>query len=208
MQMYDRELRTVEGMAQQSEQTLESTSDHVDELSRSLRKIIAEASSALGEVESESVRPRSKSQTSSAPCRRKSLPSKSPRRSSQKKRPSISCIKTVCGHESGKGEPLTPQGRRVSFGEEEPENEPADDEDAPLLPPPPVVHASSLSKEHTQGWKCPLKAPIFGDMAGDDSSKTTGTKLQVPDSFSSFCSELLTIRWDKSSTADYFLKTE
>merc|ERR1719321_1876249 len=183
-------------MAQESEQTLESTTDRVDDLSRSLRRIIAEASSALGDVESENVRPRSKSQTGSAPSRRKSLPSKSPRRSSQK-RPSTSCIKTVCGNEPAKGELLTPQGRRVSFGEEEPENEPVDDEDAPLLPPPPVVHrSSSLTKEHTQGWKCPLKAPLFGDKSSDDCSTGTRTKLEVPESFSSFCSELLTFRWD------------
>eukprot|EP00746_Dinoflagellata_sp_MGD_P023739 gnl/MRDRNA2_/MRDRNA2_155692_c0_seq1.p1 gnl/MRDRNA2_/MRDRNA2_155692_c0~~gnl/MRDRNA2_/MRDRNA2_155692_c0_seq1.p1 ORF type:complete len:237 (+),score=51.55 gnl/MRDRNA2_/MRDRNA2_155692_c0_seq1:75-785(+) len=197
IQMYDKELRSVERMVEQSEQTLETTNDRVDALSYSLRKIIKEASSVLGKVNCEGGRPRSKSESS-----RRSLPTKSPRRSSQT-RPQI---KAVAGDESGQCDLASPRRRRVSFGEEEPENEPTDGEDAPLLPAPVVRASSSVPDEHTKGWKCKFKkSPLFGDVVNEPCTTSAGTVLDVPESFSSFCSEL--IGFGKSSNS-FFLKTE
>lgn len=200
IQMYDKELRSVDRMVEKSEQTAESAADRVDVLSHSLRKIIAEASTVLGKVDSDNGRPRSKSQ--SAPSRRKSLPTKSPRRSSQT-RPQI---KIVSGDECVKGGPESPRRRRVSFGEEEPENEPTDGEDAPLLPAPVVRASSSIPEEHTKGWKCKLKTPFFGDVISEPCTTSAGTVLDVPESFTSFCSEL--IGFGKSSNPFFLLKTD
>lgn len=194
IQMYDKELRSVAGMVEEREQTLESTSDRVDKLSHSLHKIIAEASSVLGEVDLDPARRRSKSQA--APSRRKSLPTKSSRRSSR--------IRPQIKEEPIKQEPTSPRDRRISFGEEEPENEPTDGEDAPLLPEP-VIRRSSLPKEHTQAWKCKFKAPFFADDCTEPCTTSTGAVLDVPDSFMGFCSEII---FGSSSNHTPFMKTD
>jgi len=202
LQLYDLDVRTADKVIQQSEQALGTSEAHVDQLSRSLRKIISEAKSALEELDEKTDSKGRQKQRAKSQDPRGKVPNE----------PSSKMVR----------QSRTPQ-KRVSFGEE-PEKEPG--ESVPLLPPPMSAQCQMQSdgnhvdEETTGGAMKKLCEGMSGKLRDSVSDVVADvvdppTLLQSrsdgpPADFVSFMTELLTppsISWPKDVGA-HFLKTE